>query len=371
MKLNLLAILFFLLNTCVFSQVPEFHAPKQKNIVPNSSFEEFGSFPLGWFYKGKDYTRLMKYWSSATYASPDVYHPKVRIPIYWTQKGFGIEMPRTGESMSGITVYGCKEGKPHCREYIQIRLMEPLVVGQKYHASFYTTALQDSKLVNNLGMCFATQKYDETTDDVLDLTPQIVEKEIIRSKGGNWTLVEGSFVASDTSEYLIIGNFFPDSLTFSESNPLSYKYGYYYIDDVSVRKEEPIINEPQKPDDLCCLEYEVGKSFKLKNIFFETDKSELLPQSYKELDKLVGVLNDNPNMVIEIQGHTDNQGSYKYNIKLSQNRSHAVVDYLVENGILKERLYYKGFGDTRPISTNETDDGRQMNRRVEFLILKK
>lgn len=341
------------------------------NIVPNPSFEELGSYPLGWFYKGKDFSRLMKYWTSATYASPDVYHPKVRIPIYWTQKGFGIEKPLTGNTMVGITVYGCKEGKPHCREYIQIRLMEPLVIGQQYRASFFTTALQDSKLVNNLGMHFSTESYNETIDDVLELEPQILERNIIQSKGGDWHQVEQVFTAKDTSEYIIIGNFFPDSLTRIDDNPLSYKYAYYYIDDVSVKKEKPIIDEPIKPDDLCCLEYEVGKSFQLKNIFFETAKSELLPQSYKELNKLVEVLAQHPSMVIEIQGHTDNQGSYKYNIKLSRDRSHAVVHYLTSKGVDKDRLYYKGFGDTRPISSNETKEGRQLNRRVEFLIIQK
>lgn len=356
--------------TVAFAQQSSSYS-RSKNIVPNPSFEEFGSYPLGWFYKGKDYNRLMKYWTSATYASPDVYSPKVRIPIYWTQKGFGIERPRTGDNMSGITVYGCTDGKPHCREYIQIRLMEPLVVGQKYHVEFYTASLQEGKSTNNLGVHFSKELVNETIDDVLDLKPQIKENKIIRYHHGSWTKVEGSFVATENLEYLIIGNFFEDSLTLTMDNPKTYKYGYYYIDDVMVKKEEPIIDVPKKPDDLCCLKYEIGKSFELKNIFFETDKSELLPQSYRELDKLVQVLNENPNMEIEIHGHTDNQGTDKHNINLSQNRAEAVVNYLRAKEISYNRLAYKGYGDTKPISTNETESGRQLNRRVEFLILKK
>ncbi len=366
-----IVILLSLSLSYAFAQAPASYSNAQENIVPNGSFEDFSSFPLGWFYKGKDYSRLMKYWSSPTHASPDVYNPKVRIPIYWTQKGFGIERPRSGKSMSGITVYGCKEGKPHCREYLQIQLMEPLVVGQRYHAEFYTTALSDSKLVNNIGMFFTTEPRDETTDKLLPATPQVYSKEVIRSKGGVWQKVSGQFTAKDTSEYLIIGNFFPDSLTTAEGKTKAYKYGYYYIDDVRVKKIEPILNEPVKSNDLCCIEYTVGKSITLKNIFFETDKSELLPQSYKELDKLHLVLLDHPKMIIEIQGHTDNQGAYKYNIRLSRDRAQAVVDYLKNKGIGKERLYYKGFGDTRPVAENETSIGRQLNRRVEFLIIKK
>ncbi len=363
--------ILLLLNWLVVStQAPSSYATRQ-NLVPNGSFEEFSSFPLGWFYKGKDYSRLMKYWSSPTHASPDVYHPKVRIPIYWTQKGFGIEQPRSGKAMSGITVFGCKEGKPHCREYLQIQMMEPLVVGQRYHAEFYTTALSDSKLINNIGMFFSTRPRDEITDELLEAKPQIYSKEIIRSKGGLWQKIQGEFTASDTSEYLIIGNFFHDSLTLTDQNPKSYKYGYYYIDDVKVHKVEPIINEPVKNNDLCCIEYEVGQSITLKNIFFETDESELLPLSYKELDKLYQVLLDYPNMVIEIMGHTDNQGGYKYNIRLSRDRAQAVVRYLKSRGVHTSRLYFKGFGDTRPVADNISESGRQLNRRVEFTIISK
>lgn len=90
------------------------------NIVPNPSFELYSNPPIGWFYKGDHYTEVMKYWSAATVASPDVFGPRVRVPSTWAEKGFGDKIPRTGHSMSGITVFGCDEGKPHCREYIQI-----------------------------------------------------------------------------------------------------------------------------------------------------------------------------------------------------------------------------------------------------------
>ena len=74
-------------------------------------------------------------------------------------------------------------------------------------------------------------------------------------------------------------------------------------------------------------------------------------------------------MKIEISGHTDDKGSGEYNQKLSENRDKAVVDYLVENGINKERMKFKGDGETNPIATNETEEGQQLNRRIEFKIL--
>ncbi|MGB1216948.1 MAG: OmpA family protein [Saprospiraceae bacterium] len=343
----------------------------QENLVPNPSFEELASYPLGWFHKGKDYSRLMKYWNSPTQASPDIYHPKVRIPIFWTQKGFGIEPPRTGKTMSGITVYGCENGKPHCREYLQIQLLEPLVIGQKYKASFWTTTLQDGKSINNLGIYFSKEEIDEIIVDELNFEPQVNEERIIYAKNGRWQKIEAIFTASETSDFLLVGNFFPDSLTKvrEESTPLN--YAYYYIDDVSLKKEKPIINVPIAKDDICCLEYEVGKTVRLNNIFFETDRSELLPQSFKELNSLIQVLQEYPDMTIELRGHTDNQGNYKYNVKLSEQRAKAVVDYLTKFGIKSERLQSKGFGDTMPIASNELPEGRQMNRRVEFIVLTK
>ena len=78
-----------------------------------------------------------------------------------------------------------------------------------------------------------------------------------------------------------------------------------------------------------------------------------------------------PKMKIEISGHTDNKGSDEYNQKLSENRAKSVVDYLVEKGITQDQLIFKGYGETKPIASNDTDEGQQLNRRIEFEILSK
>jgi len=108
---------------------------------------------------------------------------------------------------------------------------------------------------------------------------------------------------------------------------------------------------------------------RLNNIFFETAKSVLLPTSQNELDGLTAILNENPGMKIEIRGHTDNVGSDASNQSLSENRSKAVVDYLLTKGIPTDRLIFKGFGESSPLTTNETEEGRAQNRRVEFRII--
>ncbi len=107
----------------------------------------------------------------------------------------------------------------------------------------------------------------------------------------------------------------------------------------------------------------------LKNVFFDTGSATLRSESFTELEKLKQLLLENPSMAIEIYGHTDNVGSDQANQILSENRAHAVYDYLIGHGIEKTRLAFKGFGETAPIDSNDSPDGRQLNRRTEFVIL--
>jgi outer membrane protein OmpA-like peptidoglycan-associated protein/tetratricopeptide (TPR) repeat protein len=115
----------------------------------------------------------------------------------------------------------------------------------------------------------------------------------------------------------------------------------------------------------------VGSKIILKNIFFDFDKATLRPESTNELERLTKLLNDVPTLKIEISGHTDSKGADDYNKKLSNSRAKSVVDYLVSKGISAGRLTFAGYGEEQPISSNDTDEGRQMNRRTEFKILSK
>jgi len=116
---------------------------------------------------------------------------------------------------------------------------------------------------------------------------------------------------------------------------------------------------------------ELENIMELKNVFFETAKFDLKPQSKAELNKVVAFLNKNKTITGELSGHTDNVGDKKMNQVLSQNRAKAVFDYLVANGIDAKRLSYKGYGDTKPKVLNDSDEHRQMNRRTEFKVLGK
>jgi outer membrane protein OmpA-like peptidoglycan-associated protein len=107
----------------------------------------------------------------------------------------------------------------------------------------------------------------------------------------------------------------------------------------------------------------------LKNVFFDTKKTDLKPESVSELDDVVRLMNENPNMKIQINGYTDNVGTPADNLKLSTGRALSVVNYLLYKGVRKDRLSYKGFGEADPIATNETDEGRAMNRRTELRVV--
>jgi outer membrane protein OmpA-like peptidoglycan-associated protein/tetratricopeptide (TPR) repeat protein len=122
--------------------------------------------------------------------------------------------------------------------------------------------------------------------------------------------------------------------------------------------------------DIALSKLEVGQKIVLRNIFYDFNKSNLRDESIAELDRLERLLNANPTMRIEISSHTDNVGSAAYNEKLSLNRAQAVVDYLVnKKKMSKDRLEFKGYGFDQPIAPNDTDQGRQLNRRTEFKIL--
>jgi OOP family OmpA-OmpF porin len=108
----------------------------------------------------------------------------------------------------------------------------------------------------------------------------------------------------------------------------------------------------------------------LTNVLFDTDKATIKPVSYPELDDVVKVFEENPELRVEVDGHTDSQGSDAHNLDLSQRRAAAVREYLVGHGIAAQRLEAQGFGESRPIADNDTAHGRALNRRVELKVLK-
>lgn len=354
---------------CLFTGISML--PAQQNIVPNPGFERYSSAPIGWSYKGAYFGEVVKYWFSATTASPDIYGPGVRVPNDWAYKGFGKQKAHGGKSMAGLTLFGCTNGKPHCREYLEIQLSEPLVIGQAYYVEYWVTHLDKSLQINNLGAYFSVKEIKRSTDEILVREAQMNEPNIVAAPGGKWVKVSGQFVAKYEAEHILIGNFNEDEQTLSLAPEAdTYNYAYYYIDDVLLKKIPPFLPVPVKADDLTRQTLQPGKTIPLKNIYFEFDKDELMPRSFVELNKLLKIMQENPKLSIRIVGHTDALGEDAYNQALSQRRAQSVVNFLTEHKIAKNRLFARGEGERQPIATNDTEEGRAENRRVEFVVIK-
>ncbi|WP_462280177.1 OmpA family protein [Salinivirga cyanobacteriivorans] len=180
-------------------------------------------------------------------------------------------------------------------------------------------------------------------------------------------------VQGGTKPYDVQWNTGNESMSVKNLAAGTYKYtvtdALNCIREGEVKFVAPKVEDTEKEDDL--FNIKEGTAIVLNNIFFETGKTALLPQSYTELDKVAAFIKDNNISKIEISGHTDDVGNPQYNQKLSEGRAKAVVDYLVSQGVSPVVLTDKGYGQDKPVDTNKTAEGRANNRRVEFFLLKK
>ncbi|MCK5535809.1 MAG: OmpA family protein [Bacteroidales bacterium] len=147
--------------------------------------------------------------------------------------------------------------------------------------------------------------------------------------------------------------------------------GYYFVEVADANQCKYSFDIVIEQPDSVFANIEEGVAKTLKNVFFKFDKDELLESSYKQLNDLVNFMKYNSSIEIRILGHTDEKGKGIYNQSLSVRRAKTVVDYLQHEGIAPERLLYMGYGESRPVADNTTDEGRQLNRRVEFEVTKK
>ncbi|MDX2195292.1 MAG: OmpA family protein [Cytophagales bacterium] len=147
-------------------------------------------------------------------------------------------------------------------------------------------------------------------------------------------------------------------------NAKAEKY-YPVFEQVDLTKEKGAIKVIK---DLVLAPIEVGQAIRMNNIFFDPGKAVLKPASFPELDKLAKFLLDNPGMVVEIAGHTDNTGSAQKNTQLSRWRARACELYVESKGVTKDQVTFNGYGPSKPVASNATKQGKALNRRVEFVI---
>ena len=360
------------------------------NLVFNGSFEDYRTCPRKVDALGV--LTLVEGWYQPTRGSADYFNICGSRECGVPKNKLGEQTAHSGEGYCGIYC-----SKNNYREYLQTRLRRRLHPGDSIQITYYVSLSEESTgAITTMGALFTEESISDTVRGILmhkeqntlsdgvvqtmlrPLTPQVVNFDTPLTDTRNWQCISGTFVAQGGEQYVTIGNFYtieqsgyaePDSLT--ELLPGA----YYYIDDVTVEclKCDPPETDEVNVDSVYLTHeqpaFSVGGTFIMHDIFFEFDKSTLLQQSYFELMRLTTLLETYPKMRIEIRGHTDAKGADSYNLRLSENRAKAVADYLISKGVDAKRIRYKGYGKSQPIDSNDTEEGRAKNRRVEFKIL--
>jgi outer membrane protein OmpA-like peptidoglycan-associated protein/tetratricopeptide (TPR) repeat protein len=231
---------------------------------------------------------------------------------------------------------------------------------------------------DNLLASVAAPVSEFKAEKIVSSGPKMTILKGVISDAKTYNLLEAAIELIDNSLNEVIATFKSNSTTgkYLVSLPSGKNYGiavkkdgYLFHSENFDLKASEEFQEVEK--NIALKQIEVGQSIVLKNIFFDFDKATIRSESANELDRLIKLLTENPTLKIELGSHTDSKGSDEYNQKLSQSRSQSVVTYLIGKGIATDRLVAKGYGETVPVATNDTDAGRQENRRTEFKILSK
>ncbi len=367
-----------------------------QNLIPDSSFESNKFIPL-------DYSAIAanNSWNSPSRGTTDLFceckkkdkkNSRVDVP----KNAMGEQAARTGKCYAGIFL--CSHG--FYREYLQTPLQYPMQAGKEYVLSMYVSLSDYSRIaIDKIGVCFLAKQVKQDHSGVLtELRPMYIPLEeevgmdinewhqltlIYKAKGGEDNLLIGSF---GIKRLWKTGNTVPQEIS-SPINRSIERDAYYYFDDITIYEyKREVIDTAEAPDNpyFALMEPEIPDTIVVepetienvpsdivlafKNVLFQSGESVLSPLSFPELNIIASYMKADPNKYIQIYGHTDNVGDETKNLELSTNRAKAVGNYLVAKGVNTINVTSAGYGSIKPIGSNETDEGRKQNRRVEFLL---
>lgn len=363
MKLNNIlfsgVILFFVTSLHSFGQ----------NLIKNPKFDEYLNYydknenlvyqPKGWYYVDSLFNHPL-YFSTDRYLDKSI---KLRVHP-------DSALINRGEIANYISI----NILPDVQRAYSV-LEKPLVKGEKYHFSIDIKAFRKSNYFADLLIGFR-----DTVDTCMDsclyqLQLVIPDSLCFENLYYNWLTLSTDFEATGKEKVIVvtsgsktdykkmIDSNIDKFLIMNMGGPRRLRY---LIDNLSLTRIE------QETENFYTLKYDslkAGEKIILNDIYFDFNKSELRCDSYNELNRLIKYLDDNKNVEIEVSGHTDSFGTGDYNEKLSLDRAKAVTIFLEGKGIAPERLSYKGYGENQPISSNDTSEGRQKNRRIEIMII--
>ncbi|MFY7937694.1 MAG: OmpA family protein [Flavobacterium sp.] len=344
-----------------------------QNLVPNGDFEvnkHFFTFrTLG----------SLSNWFKINSTTPDFCESPYNIGGY--QKAF------SGAKYCGIFLsLDSGLGRTYV-EYISVKLDQKLIKDKNYCLSMYLSLGDFHYSIDALNFNFSKKKLKGEGTGFVHVENYGVltyEGDSLLRDYKSWMRVCSNYQSIGGEQYLTIGYLNPNvKLIKVKKGKPNFNLTYYYIDKVSLIEEKDILN--------CDCKFKVKSQNLIKNgidtsnnkienlglnkelilddIKFETNNFELLSQSKIALNELIKYVKKGPEIKIEILGHTDNIGTESNNFLLSEKRAQSVAMYLINNGIPEYKIQYKGLGSKYPISTNENEDGRQLNRRVEIRIL--
>ena len=359
-------VAFFFLFLSVYSYGQSRYV--EENLVPNPSFERNRACP-----RYNESIRHVLGWERSHIFSADYFHycvsPSQYMNLGMPRNMFGYQYARTGDAYAGISF---------CNEVLTARLNRPLVKDSIYKVEFFVSLADSSNVATRYMGMYISQREVRYVQDNWELISQFILEEPPQIQNPrnrylddkeNWTSISGLYTAKGGEQFIAIGGFYPyhDSLVsvIRTRRALRNVYrgwerhmGYYYVDDVSVIPYG--------------MNWQVEINYLLRHVYFDFDEITLLPESVDELTRLSAHLKKHPNYNISIRGHTDDFGTDEYNNALAINRAKSVVNWLtLEGDIAPERMVFSGAGRNEPIADNETEEGRSLNRRVEFILTEK
>lgn len=384
----------FLLSLFFQNVFAQFSSPQ--NLIPDSSFEANKFIPIDYSSIGANNS-----WNSPSRGTTDLFckcdkkFKKISM-VNVPENSMGIQEARSGKCYAGF--FAVSHG--YYREYLQTRLDYPLEANKDYILTMYLSLSDYSRLaIDKIGVCFLNKevKY-EHSNAITDLRPIYINLEenvgmeinewhpvtlMYKAKGGENTLLIGGF---GIKRLWKTGNTVPQKIS-SPINKSIERDAYYYMDDVSLFEYKPVIEdtipfeysdpnalaeipdtERVEPVTIEKVPNDVVMTF--KNVLFQTGEAILSPLSYPELNIIAFYMKADPNLFIEIYGHTDNVGDEEKNKELSAKRAMAVGKYLIAKGVNEKNVTSIGYGSSQPLVSNQTEEGRKNNRRVEFILKK-
>lgn len=356
-----------------------------QNLVPNSSFEKAKRCTdlIGNFDKN------VTDWSTPTWGTTDLFNScsngKVGVPDNYNGK----QIPKNGNNYAGFYLHS----EDNYREYVQVKLKKTLEKDKSYVLSFYVSLAETSDFaIKNIDFLLTENELNTTLSrelserqlrkiDYENYSLYRVENSRFYDNKSGWALISKEFIAKGNEQFLTIGNFNKNSKTekILISNKNRFNMSYYFIDLVSLertdlpkKQERQNVKISEQPTiNLETENIELNKDYTFSNVVFDFNSTELSENAKAEIVSINKFLEKNLDTKILISGHTDNIGTSNFNQELSENRAKSVADFFVFLGLDSSRISAIGYGNTNPISTNETEKGRNKNRRVSFKILRK